>query len=82
MPARFDASPYGESQYEATSKDGTKIPYFVVRGKDSRGAGPMLLYGYGGFEISQTPFYWTSMGRIWLIAGPVSPSRWATRLVT
>jgi prolyl oligopeptidase len=69
MPARFDASPYAESQYEATSKDGTRIPYFVVRGKDSRGAGPMLLYGYGGFEISQTPFYWTSMGRIWLPKG-------------
>jgi len=69
MPARFDANPYVETQYEATSKDGTKIPYFVVRGKDARGPQPMLLYGYGGFEISQTPFYWTSMGRIWLPRG-------------
>jgi len=69
MAARFDAAPYVETQYEATSKDGTKIPYFVVRGKDARGPQPMLLYGYGGFEISQTPFYWTSMGRIWLPKG-------------
>jgi prolyl oligopeptidase len=69
LPARFDATPYASVQYEATSKDGTKIPYFVVRAKDATGPTPMLLYGYGGFEISQTPFYWTSMGRVWLPKG-------------
>jgi prolyl oligopeptidase len=69
MPARFDASPYASAQYEATSKDGTKIPYFVVRGKDAAGPTSMLLYGYGGFEISQKPFYWSSMGRLWLPKG-------------
>ncbi|HEX3484894.1 MAG TPA: prolyl oligopeptidase family serine peptidase [Micropepsaceae bacterium] len=69
LPARFDASPYASTQYEAISKDGTKIPYFVVRAKDARGPMPMLLYGYGGFEISQTPFYWSSMGRVWLPKG-------------
>jgi prolyl oligopeptidase len=66
LPARFDASPYASAQYEATSKDGTKIPYFVVRAKNATGPTPMLLTGYGGFEISQTPFYWSSMGRLWL----------------
>jgi prolyl oligopeptidase len=65
-PARFDATPYGSVQYEAVSRDGTHIPYFVVRAKDASGPGPMLLYGYGGFEISQTPFYWASMGQLWL----------------
>lgn len=68
-PARFDAAPYAASQYEAVSKDGTRIPYFVVRAKNASGPGPMLLYGYGGFEISQTPFYWGSMGRLWLSGG-------------
>lgn len=68
-PARFDAAPYAASQYEAVSKDGTRIPYFVVRAKNASGPGPMLLYGYGGFEISQTPFYWSSMGRLWLSRG-------------
>jgi prolyl oligopeptidase len=68
-PARFDAQPYVSTQYEAISRDGTRIPYFVVRAKAANGAGPMLLYGYGGFEISQTPFYWASMGRLWLAKG-------------
>jgi prolyl oligopeptidase len=68
-PARFDAAPYTTVQYEATSRDGTKIPYFVVRAKNAAGPTPMLLYGYGGFEISQTPFYWSSAGRLWLGKG-------------
>jgi prolyl oligopeptidase len=68
-PARFDAAPYASAQYEAISKDGTRIPYFVVRAKDASGPGPMLLYGYGGFEISQTPAYWASMGRLLLAKG-------------
>lgn len=68
-PARFDATPYAASQYEAVSKDGTRIPYFVVRAKTADTSGSMLLYGYGGFEISQTPFYWASMGRLWLAKG-------------
>ncbi|HEX5279564.1 MAG TPA: prolyl oligopeptidase family serine peptidase [Micropepsaceae bacterium] len=68
-PARFDAAPYAASQYEAVSKDGTRIPYFIVRAKNASRPGAMLLYGYGGFEISQTPFYWASMGRLWLSRG-------------
>jgi prolyl oligopeptidase len=69
LPARFDARPYGETQYEAVSKDGTRIPYFVVRAKNARGPTPMLLYGYGGFEISSAPFYWSSAGKVWLSKG-------------
>jgi len=69
MPARFDAAPYESKQYEARSRDGTRIPYFVVRPKSASGPTPMVLYGYGGFEISQTPFYWSSMGKLWLPRG-------------
>jgi prolyl oligopeptidase len=68
-PARFDAAPYETAQYEAVSKDGTKIPYFVVRARNAAGPQPMLLYGYGGFQISQTPFYWGSAGALWLAKG-------------
>ncbi|MFZ6646613.1 prolyl oligopeptidase family serine peptidase [Undibacterium sp. TJN25] len=72
-PAFFDASPYVTTQNEATSKDGTKIPYFVVRRKDSKddGSNPTLLYGYGGFQISLTPTYSGSLGKTWLEKGGV-----------
>ena len=55
----FDASPYEVSQRAATSKDGTKIPYFLVGKKDLDldSKNPTLLYGYGGFSISQTPCF-------------------------
>ncbi len=59
LPARFDASGDVTEQFEATSKDGTRIPYFVVRPKDLKydGTAPTLLYAYGGFQISETPGY-------------------------
>ena len=69
--ARFDASPYVAEQYEATSKDGTMVPYFVVRPKDQSGPAPTLLYGYGGFENSMTPWYSGMRGRLWLEQGNV-----------
>ena len=69
LPARFDASGASATQYEATSKDGTKIPYFVVRPEGADGPAPSILYGYGGFENSLNPWYWTSVGRTWLPQG-------------
>jgi prolyl oligopeptidase len=51
------------------SKDGTPIPYFVVRPTDADGPGPTLLSGYGGFETSRTPFYDGVLGRLWLARG-------------
>ncbi|HET9629083.1 MAG TPA: prolyl oligopeptidase family serine peptidase [Novosphingobium sp.] len=53
------------------SKDGTRIPLFLVRGKAAAGAGrplPTLLYGYGGFDVSLTPAYAASR-LAWLEAG-------------
>jgi prolyl oligopeptidase len=69
LPARFNASGLVSEQFEATSKDGTKVPYFVVRAKDSKGPRPTILYGYGGFEISMTPSYSANFGRLWLTRG-------------
>ena len=71
LPARFDASGLVTEQFEARSKDGTKIPYFVVRAKDVKGPRPTILYGYGGFEISLTPAYSANFGKLWLTKGGV-----------
>ncbi len=71
LTARFDASGGEVKQYEAISADGTKIPYFIVRksGLFNGGAAPTLLYAYGGFQISTTPWYWSSAGKLWLEKG-------------
>jgi prolyl oligopeptidase len=71
LPARFDASTHVVEQFEATSKDGTRIPYFVVHPKTLKydGAAPTLLYAYGGFQISMTPGYSGALGKLWLERG-------------
>jgi prolyl oligopeptidase len=54
----FDPAQYQTDQIFFPSKDGTQIPMFIIRRKDLAAAGkpaPTLLYGYGGFNISQTP---------------------------
>ncbi|KRG62787.1 prolyl oligopeptidase [Stenotrophomonas humi] len=73
MPAFFDASGKVIEQHFANSKDGTRVPYFVVHDKAMKldGSNPTLLYGYGGFEISLTPNYSGGMGRAWLDKGGV-----------
>lgn len=72
-PSWFDSSGVDVVQYEATSKDGTKIPYFLVtpEGFKADGNNPTLLYAYGGFEISQKPQYSGSIGTSWLNKGGV-----------
>ncbi|GAB2503538.1 prolyl oligopeptidase family serine peptidase [Lysobacter humi (ex Lee et al. 2017)] len=73
MPTFFDASQHVIEQHFATSRDGTRVPYFLVRPKDVRldGTNPTLLYGYGGFEISLTPGYSAGVGKGWLEKGGV-----------
>ncbi|MFZ5656368.1 MAG: prolyl oligopeptidase family serine peptidase [Pseudomonadota bacterium] len=73
MPTFFDASRHVIEQHFATSKDGTKVPYFLVRPKDLKpdGTAPTLLYGYGGFEVSLTPGYSGGVGKGWLEKGGV-----------
>jgi prolyl oligopeptidase len=70
-PPRFDASNHVVEQFEATSRDGTRIPYFMVRPKEARmdGSTPTLLYGYGGFQSPMVPNYSGTMGRLWLEQG-------------
>jgi prolyl oligopeptidase len=73
LPAFFDSAPYVTEQLETTSRDGTRIPYFVLRARDARldGTHPTLLYGYGGFRVSQLPAYSAVVGSAWLARGGV-----------
>jgi len=70
-PARFNAANLQVEQFEATSRDGTKVPYFLVRPRNMKmdGSTPTLLYGYGGFQVSQVPNYSGPMGALWLEQG-------------
>jgi prolyl oligopeptidase len=72
-PPRFDASKDVVEQMEATSADGTRIPYFVVHPKGMKldGSNPTLLNAYGGFEISETPTYSANIGKLWLEHGGI-----------
>ena len=71
--AVFDASQLAVAQKFANSKDGTKIPYFVLSKKDVKldGKNPTVLYGYGGFEVPITPNYMGVIGKNWLEQGGV-----------
>ena len=71
LPARFDATGLATEQFFATSKDGTRVPYFVTRARSLTGPAPTVLYGYGGFEISLTPSYSANFGMLWLTRGGV-----------
>ncbi|HUL66959.1 MAG TPA: prolyl oligopeptidase family serine peptidase [Burkholderiaceae bacterium] len=73
LPAFFDASRIVTEQFEATSRDGTRIPYFIAHHAqlETDGSHPTLLQGYGGFAISQLPNYSALLGRGWLEAGGV-----------
>jgi prolyl oligopeptidase len=72
-PAQFNAEGMRAEQRFATSKDGTRVPYFVVwpQGAKADASNPTLLYGYGGFEISLNPSYSAAFGRAWALRGGV-----------
>ncbi len=76
----FDGGRYQTEQYFATSADGTRVPYFVVLGKDARrdGSNPTHIFSYGGFRNALTPSYSGSYenlsgayGKLWLDRGGV-----------
>ncbi|HEX8420819.1 MAG TPA: prolyl oligopeptidase family serine peptidase [Sphingomonas sp.] len=71
LPAKFDATGLVVEQFEASSSDGTKVPYFIVhkRGIPLDGSTPTIMTAYGGFEISMTPGYSGSIGKLWLERG-------------
>ena len=67
---KFDPESIAVEQRFYASKDGTRVPVFIVRRKDVTGAAPTLLYGYGGFDVSLTPGF--SASRLaWIEAGGV-----------
>ncbi len=72
-PAFFDTNGLQVEQHFATSKDGTKIPYFQVSRKALAldGSNPTILYGYGGFQVSETPGYSPAAGAAWMEKGGV-----------
>ncbi len=71
-----DVRKYETTRHFATSKDGTRVPYFVTarRGLPRDGANPTLLYGYGGFSVTTMPTYradvpaWLELGGVWVTA--------------
>jgi prolyl oligopeptidase len=71
LPAKFDASRDVVEQLETFSKDGTRIPYFVVHpaGIKMDGSTPTILNAYGGFLVSRTPQYDPDLGKLWLERG-------------
>jgi prolyl oligopeptidase len=76
LPARFDAALFAVEQRFATSKDGTRVPYFLVRKKGVKGPMPSLIHAYGGFRSAQTPSYLTGqpyragpLGLFWVESG-------------
>jgi prolyl oligopeptidase len=75
-PAQFDASKFSVEQKFATSKDGTKVPYYLVRPAGAEGPLPTLIHAYGGFRAAQTPKYLTAepyrsgpLGLFWVESG-------------
>lgn len=73
LPPQFDASPYVAEQFEAVSRDGTRVPYFLLHRRDMPldGNNPTLLWAYGGFQVSYPPTYSPYVGKLWLDNGGV-----------
>jgi prolyl oligopeptidase len=71
LPAKFDASHDVVEQFQTASKDGTKIPYFIVHptGMKMDGSTPTVLNAYGGFLDARTPKYSAELGKLWLERG-------------
>lgn len=70
----FDPSQYNVTQRFYTSKDGTRVPMFIVRKKGMTGPAPTLLYAYGGFNIPVLPSFassrvaWMEQGGVLAVA--------------
>ena len=71
-PETFNAGGLVVSRHEAVSVDGERIPYTQVGRPDPSGEAPVHLYGYGGFNISQLPYYNSAIGKLWLERGGTS----------
>jgi prolyl oligopeptidase len=73
---KIDISQYEVEQQFYESKDGTKVPMFIIHHKDIKlnGDNPTILYGYGGFNVSLKPYFsihplsWLELGGVYAIA--------------
>lgn len=72
-PDWFDTTGMEVVQHEATSKDGTRIPYFLFTpdGFEANGSNPTVITAYGGFEVSRLPRYNATVGKSWVSRGGV-----------
>jgi len=68
-PQAFDPAGLVVTRHEAISEDGTRIPYVQVGPPGETGEAPVHLSGYGGFGISQLPYYNSALGKLWLERG-------------
>ncbi len=74
--APFDSKQFESRQVFYTSKDGTNIPIIITykKGTPMDGSAPTILYGYGGFNVSLTPYFsssratWLELGGIYAVA--------------
>jgi prolyl oligopeptidase len=71
-PEAFDPAGLVVTRHEANSPDGTRIPYVQVGPPGETGDAPVHLSGYGGFRISQLPYYNSATGKLWLERGGTS----------
>ncbi|MBO0712504.1 MAG: S9 family peptidase, partial [Acetobacteraceae bacterium] len=71
-PAAFDPAGLIVSRHDAVSSDGTRIPYVQVGPGGETGEAAVHLSGYGGFGISQLPYYNSALGKLWLERGGTS----------
>jgi len=68
-PQAFDPVGLVMTRHEAVSEDATRIPYVQVGPPGHTGEAPVHLSGYGGFGISQLPYYNSAVGKLWLERG-------------
>jgi prolyl oligopeptidase len=68
-PRAFDPAGIVVTRHEAVSEDGASIPYVQVGPPGESGKAPVHLSGYGGFGISQLPYYNSAIGKLWLERG-------------
>jgi prolyl oligopeptidase len=68
-PQAFDPAGLVVTRHEALSEDGTSVPYVQVGPPGETGDAPVHLSGYGGFGISQLPYYNSAVGKLWLERG-------------
>jgi prolyl oligopeptidase len=71
-PRAFEPAGLVVTRHEAVSEDNTRIPYVQVGPPGETGEAPVHLSGYGGFGISQLPYYNASVGKLWLERGGTS----------